>query len=596
MLILGRPTRVERSRSGCAERVFPMSRRLVVRGATVVDGSGMPGFAADVEVLDGVVRNVGRVDPSGAQVIDADGLVVAPGFVDIHTHYDAQLHFEPTASPSSWHGVTTVAIGNCGFSLAPCGPGDLPWMARMLSRVEGMSETALLAGVTFTGGSMADFLDGLEGQVGVNVAAYVGHCAIRRVVMGEAASERSATPDEIVGMARCLERALDDGALGLSTSQLDIHVDHEGRPVPSNLATHAELEALAAVLGTRPAGAVEIFPRSFVPGLDDGDRELVLRMAQLSGKPVHGSVLGYFASAPEGWRRNLAVAEEAHQRGLRYHPMLILNPKGVHFAFDSTFVFDEYPTWRAVLTLPTEQRLRALAASDTRATLGQELADPKLGSLGIRWDEVEVVWASREELKGSEGRSVEALAANRGADPLDTMLDLAIADELLTNFAIRRKTSVEERAVIDELVGHPLLTAGSSDGGAHLLTFCGADYTTRLIAEHVPERLSLEQAVSQLTFRAASALGLWNRGLLRPGFPGDLTIFDPEHLAVGRPELRHDFPTGAARLVFGALGYRATIVNGVVVVDDGEPTGERPGTVLRAGRLSDSPWQTAVNR
>jgi N-acyl-D-aspartate/D-glutamate deacylase len=562
-----------------------MNRRLVVRGGTVVDGTGMPGFTADVEVVDGRIARIGRVDTAGAEVIEAEGLVVAPGFIDIHTHYDAQLHFEPTASPSSWHGVTTVAIGNCGFSLAPCKPEDLAWTAKMLSRVEGMSEDALLAGVTFGGGGMGDFLANLDGKVGVNVVAYTGHCALRRWVMGDAASERAATADEIAAMADLLRRSLDEGSIGLSTSQLDIHVDHEGRPVPSNLATHEEMEALAAVLADRSQGAIEIFPRTFVPGVDDADAQLILRLSELSGKPVHGNVLGYFHAAPDGWRRNLAVAEQAAARGLRYYPMLVVNPKGVHFAFDSTFIFDEYPTWRSTLTLPMPERIAALGDPAVRATLRAELADRSLGSLAFAWDEIQVVWTAAESLREAPGRDMAALAAERGTDPLSAMLDLACADELRTNFAIRRKTSADERAVIDQLVSHPLLMPGSSDGGAHLLTFCGADYTTRLIAEHVPDRLSIEQAVQKLSFAPATSLGLWDRGLIRPGMAGDLVVFDPARVAVGAVEMRDDFPTGAARLVFGASGYAATVVNGTVVVRDGVPTGDSTsGTVIRAGR------------
>jgi N-acyl-D-aspartate/D-glutamate deacylase len=217
-----------------------VTNRLVVRGGRVIDGSGLPGFTGDVEVVDGVITSVGRVDTLGAEVIEADGLVVAPGFIDLHTHYDAQLHYEPTASPSSWHGVTTVITGNCGFTLAPAKPADVPWLLKMLSRVEGMSEQALAAGVTFEGGTMGDFLSGLEGKVGVNVAGYVGHAAIRRQIMGQAASEREATADEIGQMRQLVHDAMVDGAVGFSTSQLELHRDHEGNPVPCNLASSEE--------------------------------------------------------------------------------------------------------------------------------------------------------------------------------------------------------------------------------------------------------------------------------------------------------------------------------------------------------------------
>ena len=559
-----------------------MSERLVVRGGLVVDGSGLPGFLADVEVVDGRIAAIGRVEGAGAEVVDADGLVVAPGFIDIHTHYDAQLQFEPTASPSSWHGVTTVAVGNCGFSLAPCHPADVRWTLDMLSRVEGMSADALAAGVSFGGGSMADFLAGLDGAVGVNVMAYAGHCALRRYVMGEAASEREATAGEIADMQTLLRQCLADGAVGLSTSQLDIHVDHEGRPVPSNLASHAELEALAAVLAEVAVGALEIFPRSFLPGVDEGDWELLLRLAELSGKPVHGNVLGFFASAPDGWRRNLELAREARRRGLRYHPMLVLNPKGVHFSLDSTFIFDEYLTWRAVLTLPMPERMARLADPEVRAALAADLEGA--GSLALQWQEVSVAATRDNANRGLIGRSIAQIAAERaGADPLAVMIDLALSEDLATMFAIRRDTVAAERAVIDELVGDPLLMPGSSDGGAHLLTFCGADYTTRLLTESVPGRLSLEQAVSRLTFAPASTMGLWDRGLLRPGMAADLVLFDPDRLAVRPVRMVHDLPAGAGRLVFDAEGYVATIVNGRVLMRDGVATGELPGQVLRAG-------------
>ena len=562
-----------------------MSQRVVVRGGRVIDGSGMPGFTADVELRDGRISAVGRVSTIGAEVFDADGLVVAPGFIDVHTHYDAQLHFEPTASPSSWHGVTTVIVGNCGFSLAPAKPADVPWLLRMLSRVEGMSEDALTAGVPFNGGSMGDFLDGLDGRIGVNVAAYAGHAALRRFVMGDAASHRTASNDEIAAMCRLMRASMEQGAIGLSTSQLDLHRDHEGNPVPCNLATREELVALAGVLGDFSHGAIEIFPRTFgnFDGYDDADAELLLQMAEASAKPIHGNVIGVFPASPDGWRRNLAVAETAAARGLRIYPMLVLNPKGVHFSLDSTFIFDEYPTWRATLIAPMATRIAQLREPQTRARLVAELADPLMGSLNLTWDQVAVVATRDANNRAFEGRTIADIAQSTGAAPIAALLDLAIAEDLETMFAIRRKIAERERAVIEQLVDHPMLMAGSSDGGAHLLTFCGADYTTRLLTDWVPSRLTLEQAVAKLTFVPAMSMGLWDRGLIRPGMAGDLVVFDPDRLGVGPVRMQRDFPAGGSRLVFPATGYHATIVNGQVMTRNGEATEALSGQVLRGG-------------
>jgi N-acyl-D-aspartate/D-glutamate deacylase len=303
----------------------------------------------------------------------------------------------------------------------------------------------------------------------------------------------------------------------------------------------------------------------------------------VSGKPLHGNVLGVFPSSPEGWRRNLQIAEEASARGLRFHPMLVLNPKGVHFALDSTFIFDEYTTWRQILTSPMPERLRRLADPATQSLLAQALADPTAGSLAMAWEEVLIAGPRDADHAALAGRSVADVAAEQGCRPIEAMLNLAVAENLETMFAIRRRIAEHEREVIDQLVDHPLLMAGSSDGGAHLLTFCGVDYTTRLLTEFVPGRLTLEQAVSKLTFVPAMSFGLWDRGLIRPGMAADLVLFDPDRLGVGPVRLERDFPTGAGRLVFPATGYHATVVNGQVVMRDGQATGVRSGEVLRSG-------------
>jgi hypothetical protein len=358
--------------------------------------------------------------------------------------------------------------------------------------------------------------------------------------------------------------------------------------VPPNLAAPEEIEALSGVLAEFPWGCISFFPRTFghLHGFDEKDKELLRRMAEVSGKPIHGNVLGYFSSSPEGWKNNIAFAEDLNRRGYRFHPMLVVNPKGVFFSFDNTFLFDEYDRWREVLVLPQEERTRQLADPTVRAALGANLADPSAGSLAFSWDEVRVATPRDASNAALADRTIEDIAAERGADPLDTMLDLAISEDLETLFTIRRKTGAQEQAVIEELIDHPMIMIGSSDGGAHLLTFCGSDYTTRLLTNFVPGSLTLERAVAKLTSVPAAALGLWDRGLIRPGFAGDLVLFDPARLAVSPVQLVNDFPAGTSRLVFPAEGYHATIVNGRVVVEDGKATGERPGQVLRGGELS----------
>ena len=549
--------------------------RTVIKGGTVVDGTGLPGYRADVEIVDGVFRRIGKIDGTGAQVIDADGLVVAPGFVDLHTHFDAQLHFEPTASPSSWHGVTTVAFGNCGFSLAPVKPADVEWTLKMLSRVEGMSESALAAGVDFAGGSMAQFLDGLEGRVAVNMASYVGHSAVRRWVMGEAASERTATAVEIAAMQEVLRTAMRDGAIGLSTSQLDIHADHLGRPVPCNFAEPVEIIALSRVLSEFNHGVIEIFPRTFIQGYSDADRDMVWAMAEESGKPIHGNVTGWFAGFGDAWRHNLAIVEQAAARGLRVYPMIIMNPKGVHFSLDNTFIFDEVLFVRDTLTKPAAERDAALRDPAWRAKFREAFANPTEGvSLKFSWDQIKIV---------ERGITVAALATQQGVDATDCFFDTALAEDLTTLFAISRDNSQYERPVIRELLGNPLAMVGSSDGGAHLQTFCGADYTTRLLTEAAPEWLTFEQAVSKLTMIPATAMGFFDRGMIRAGMAADVVLMERDKLGVGPARMVHDFPTCAPRLVFDSYGYEKLLVNGEVILERNQPTGALPGTVIRGG-------------
>jgi len=558
-----------------------MSFDLIVRGGRVVDGTGMPSFVADVAVRDGRIARVGRVDEPARRTLDADGCIVAPGFIDVHTHYDAQLHWEPTASPASWHGVTTVLTGNCGFTLAPARPEDTTWLAQMLSRVEGMSADALARGLRWSGGSFGQYLHALDGRIAVNMGAYVGHSAVRRYVLGDAASERRATDVEIEAMRALVRQAMHEGALGFSTSQLDIHVAHDGREVPSNHAAPEEILALASVLAEFDHGAIEIIPRSFVDGYDDADRGLLVELYRVSGRPIELNTLVPLPHQMDGWRRAVDFCRETSRAGVRLHPMFAVNELGAHFSLDTTFLFDEMPTWRETLCLASPERERRLADPGVRARLLEELANPAGRAFVFVWQVVFVEAVTRPEHQRWVGMHLADVAEAMGKPPLDAFLDLALAEDLQTQFVVTAPRDRAREAATAELVRDPIVMAGSSDGGAHLLSFTGADYTTRLVSEWVPDTLSLEAAVAKLTMIPAVVHGLHDRGVVREGAAADLVVFDPARLACGPTRFVRDFPGGAGRYVVGADGYVATVVNGEIVFEQGRYTGALSGHVLR---------------
>jgi N-acyl-D-aspartate/D-glutamate deacylase len=559
---------------------------LVIRGGRVVDGSGVPGFTADVAIRDGRIAKVGRVKERADRVIDADGLSVTPGFIDIHTHYDAQLFFEPTASSSSWHGVTTVFTGNCGFTFAPAKPTDVPWLLQMLSRVEGMSPEALSAGVTFSGGTFGDFLRALEGRIGVNLVANVGHCAVRRWVMGNEASQRTARDDEIAAMRDLVRQSMAEGAAGFTSSQLTLHVDHEGRAVPSNLASPEEIANLAGALAAFDGGAVEFIPESFAIGYSDEDRRLVLAMGRASGKPVHLNTVTRLPHQPEGWRQALSFALEAAGQGERVHPMFSTSRfAGMHFALATTFLFDEMPTFRDVLTRPSPERETLLRESGVRDRLRAELTNTAGRSVTFAWDSVRVSRVRDEAHADWVGRTLVELGREMGVDSFDAMLDVSIAEECQTDFVQERRidpaAAEEARAATEALIRSRVCMAGSSDGGAHILSFCGVDFSTRLLTEWVPDVLSFEEAVSRLTGVPAAVHGLTDRGVIRAGAAADLLLIDREQLGVGETRFVSDFPAATGRLVIDATGYLTSIVNGEILLQGGVHTGALPGQILR---------------
>lgn len=559
-----------------------MQLDLVIRDGLVVDGTGLRGYRADVGVRGGRIVKIGRIREGAARVLSAEGLVVTPGFIDVHTHYDVQLDWDPLATPSCWHGTTTVLAGNCGFTLAPAKPADVDWLAGMLSRVEGMSRKALSEGLRFAGGSFGDYWRRFDGRLGVNVGSYVGHSAVRRYVMGDDASNRRATADEVAAMQELVRQAMREGAIGFSTSQLDIHVGEDGREVPSNHAGRDEILALSAVLAEFDRGALEFIPRSFGVGYDEADRQLILDMYEVSGRPIELNILLPTPDNPMGWEQTLAFAREASANGVRLHPQFTTNELGLHLKLADTFVFDEMPAWRGALTLPEPERSLRLRDPGVRAQLAVEFESPGRAA-AFTWDVLEVE-AVRDSVHSAwRGRTVAELAAERGCAPLDAFLDCSLEEDLQTQWQTRLNEMA--RAFIQHVVragvADPIVMAGSSDGGAHLASFVGADYTTRLLSEWVPDPLSFEQAVWRLSGMPATVHALADRGFVREGAWADLLLIDRGRLRAGRARLARDFPAGSERYVVDAEGYVAVVVNGEVLLENGRHTGALPGHVLR---------------
>jgi len=373
-----------------------------------------------------------------------------------------------------------------------------------------------------------------------------------------------------------------DGAIGFTSSQLELHVAHDGRGVPSNHASPEELIALAGVLKEFGRGSIEFIPRTFLNGYSDDDRSLVLAMARASGRPVHLNTLTAMPHAPEGWSRSLEFAETAAANGIEIHPMFASNRQGAHFALGSTFLFDEMPSFRDTLTLPSPAREERLRDPALREQMRVELADPRGRSIVFVWEVVKVEMVKKPEHERYLDRSVKEVADELGVDPLDAFLDLSLADDLEMQFVLAAPPSPTRTEAVTTMMRSPVMMAGSSDGGAHLLSFCGADYTTRLLTEWVPSVLTLEQAVARITSIPARAAGIPDRGVLAPGAPADVNVIDRDALrAADAPRLVRDFPADAARFVVDAEGYVATIVNGEPLLEQGQYTGATPGRILR---------------
>jgi len=566
---------------------------LAIRGGTVVDGTGAASARAEVVIDGDRVSAVGPDAGAGADdIIDADGLVVAPGFVDLHTHYDAQLFWDSNASPSPLHGVTTVLGGNCGFSLAPLGPEQSDYITRMMARVEGMPLAALRAGLPWDWGSFGEWLSRLDGNIAVNAGFLVGHSTLRRLVMGDRAVSGDATEADLAAMETALHAALAEGALGFSTSQVENHKDGDGEPVPSRAASRAEMERLATVVRGHEGTTVELIVPGCINGFSEEEVEFLSSMSLLADRPVNWNVLGVSALNPDGAWSQLGAGTAAAERGATVVALTLPHTMQLRLSFEHGAILDSLPGWNEVFKLPVDQRMVALSDPKTRGRLEAGAQSDEAGVLRhlAVWERLIFEETFSAENAGLEGRSVGEVARERGVAPFDALLDVVIEDRLRTGLRPPIGESEADWVLRAQAWQDPRAIVGGSDAGAHLDTMCGAIYSTSMLGDGVRARslLTWEQAVRQLTDIPARLYGLRDRGRLVPGALADVVVFDPTAIGHGPVRTRDDLPGGASRLYAEAIGVERVLVNGTEIVRGGAFTGAVPGRVLRSGHDTDT--------
>jgi len=567
-----------------------MTLDLVIRNGTIVDGSGMGRYRADVGVADGRIVEIGRIRAPAQRTLNADGLIVAPGFIDGHTHMDAQVNWDKQGTCSCWHGVTSVIMGNCGFALAPCPPDRREWFARCLTAVEDIPTEAILAGIDWSWETFPEYLATVERlPKALNYGAYIGHSALRMYVMGERALTDAATADDTARMVAAVQEAVRAGAMGFSSSRAGTHVTPDDTPVASRIAEWSEIDALVGAMAELDAGIFQIGPdvssgprqRAFLDRL----RQVALR----SGRPVmFGTISTKQGEAPNSYRYQLDYLDESIAAGARMFGQTTTKSINAIFALKSYLPFDVLPFWKQLRALPLDEQKRRMADPAVRARLvadeaamkprdnvfqggGAATTDPRKPDYANLFAMKDVAW---------EDPTVEALARERGTHPVEVMLDLMLADE---NQVFVQPLVNEGRDDVLDMLRHPWTLTTFSDSGAHVCQEMGSSLQTHMLSYWVraKQAFTLEQAVRKLSFDNAAAWELNDRGLVRTGFAADLVLFDEQTVRPGMPVVESDLPGGARRLVQKAEGIAATIVNGTVAFEDGVATGECGGRLLK---------------
>lgn len=569
---------------------------LLIKNGTIVDGLRMPAFKGDIGVRNGKIVAIGNVQGSATRVIDATGSIVAPGFMDIHTHYDAALSgWDPYATLSGWHGVTTVAIGNCGFGFAPVRPEDRDRAMRRMERTETIPLSCMQAGMRWDWTTFPEFLDSLDrGGLGVNAASLVPYSPLRAWVLGNEAArdpDYKTKPEQVEEIKRLLREGLQAGGFGFSGSFSMANRDYDGGYLPTQVAPREEFLEMAKVMREFNRGSIEWTMGNALQGLG---LDFLLELSKTSGRPVNWNAIVYDANNPNGWRRQLEWTEKAYREALVL-PVDICLPIEREFTLETMGLFDQLPAWNEATVGTLEERKAKLADPARRAALRRDMdqgrrvmlgqtPDGEQGQVGMfKWDATVVDDVELEKNKHLKGRTIAEIAKEQGKHPVDALLDLAVEEDLKTEFAMQDSLNADEKSV-GEILKHPLTLIGASDGGAHTKFLTLGKYPTHFLAHWVRDKqiMTIEEAHWRLSTMLGWAIGIRDRGWLREGMPADIVVYDMEKLGVRPLETIRDLPDGDWRRVQKADGYRYTIVNGRITFEDGTCTGARPGKVLRS--------------
>lgn len=563
-----------------------MSYDLVIKNGTVVDGSGSARYRADVGIKDGKITKIGRVNEKAKQTIDAEGHVVSPGFVDGHTHMDAQVFWDPIGSCSSYHGVTSVVMGNCGFTLAPCKQEDADLVFRSLERAEDLSRDAMLEGIDWTWETFPQFLDAVdELPKGINYAGYIGHSALRTYTMGERAFVDEATEDEVKHMQALVKEAMHAGAIGFSTSRTFNHTTADDKPVASRLANWEEVRAIVNAVGETGKGVFEIAGEA--PGRNpERIREYHDRLRNLAVESGVTQTWGMFSVkvAPEIWRPYFDLLDETAEAGGRMFAQVHTRGLNNILSFESAMPYDNWDVWRDIRSLPLDEQITKLRDPATKAKLAeianQEYTGPRIVGAEIRPPDWDYVFPMDDMVYDKP--SMAELARQKGVDPVELMIDMALEKDLKMFF--RTPIANENQDHVLEMIKHPRSVVTFSDSGAHVSQIMDSSLQTHLLSYWVREKqaLTLEEAVKQITYNTATLWGLHDRGLLREGMAADVVVFDPDTIGPNMPEVLNDLPAGARRLKQTASGILNTVVNGEIFLTNNEYNGTNAGRLLRS--------------